>query len=168
MKPSCRPHDDGLGTATPGVTLPQEGAVKMGKLCSSTVCAFALLVAGCRLSEGQIPDGQKISLPSSPDGALRAEAEVWSEAAAFRIARPQDPWPEYDWLSFGQCSNAVFYWAGQRTAVVAYDKAEISYFVDLPRYWGGSAVRICNRLTTECPPPISAVRKIPGCDDHSM
>ncbi len=120
-------------------------------------------ISGCREPEWQI-----VALPSSPGGALKAEARVLSEGAVLHITRRGDAWSEYDWLTLGQCSNASLFWADEQTAVLAYDKAEVSYFVDEPGHWGGAHVRICNRSTTACPKPVSKVAPIPGCDDHSM
>ncbi len=131
-----------------------------------TVVALLMLVGamtGCRE-----PDWQIIDLPSSPENTFKAEARVLSEGGALHIARRSEDWSEEDWLALGQCSRASFYWSDKRTAVFAYDKAEVTYFVDEPKYWGGAQVRICNRLTTTCPKPISEVIPIPGCDDHSM
>lgn len=131
-----------------------------------TSLPFLLLLgalSGCGASDRQIVD-----LPSSPSGAYHAEARVGSGRIVLHIARNGQSWSEYDWLALGQCSKASFYWSDERTAVFAYDKAELEYFVDEPSHWGGANVRICNRLTTTCPRPASAIAQIPGCDDHSM
>ena len=128
--------------------------------------SFLLLVgalSGCRE-----PDWQIVDLPSSPSGAFDAEARVLREGATLHITRNGQPWSEYNWLALGQCSKASFYWSDERTAVFAYDKAEVVYFVDEPSRWGGANVGICNRLTTTCPKPVSTVAQVPGCDDHSM
>ncbi len=121
------------------------------------------MLVGCRK-----PDWQIVPLPSSPDGQFRAEARVLSEGAELYVTKHGQAWSEYAWMALGQCSNAEFYWADKFTAILAYDKAEIVYFVDNPEHWAGAHVRICNRSTTACPPPVTEVKKIPGCDDHSM
>ncbi|WP_242121257.1 hypothetical protein [Sphingomonas lacusdianchii] len=126
-----------------------------------------LLVLGAISGCGE-PDWQVVDLPSSAGGTYKAQARVLSEGAVLHIARQNEAWADYNWLALGQCSNASFFWADERTAILAYDKAELSYFVDEPGHWGGAHVRICNRSTTACPKPISAVVRIPGCDDHSM
>jgi len=122
-----------------------------------TSLLLLLAISGCRE-----PDWQIVALPSSPGGTFKSEVRVLSEGAVLHIARREAAWSEYDWLELGQYSNASFYWADERTAILAFDKAELTYFVDDPEHWGGAHVRICNRSTTTCPKPVSTVARIPG------
>ena len=114
------------------------------------------------------PKERIYQMPLSPGGRFKAEARVVDEGAALHIAEREQPWDGYDWLALGQCSNAAFYWTDEKHAVLAYDTAELHYFVDDPDNWGGAHLSLCNKSERACPAAASAIKVVPGCDDHSM
>ena len=90
------------------------------------------------------------------------------EGAVLQIVGREQPWSEDDWLSLGHCSNATFYWSDERHAVLAYESAEFTYFVDSPKFWTGAHVSLCNKSERDCPAAASIIKALPGCNDHSL
>lgn len=135
----------------------------MSKISLILAATGLLGTMGC-----QKPDYTTIQLPDAPSGKLRGEAKVLSEGAFIRLGGVGEEWSDIKPLIIGQCSNVEFYWAGANRAVVAYDKLEVQYFVSAPSWWSGAEVSLCNRRAGSCPASVSAVAKLPSCDEHSL
>lgn len=128
-----------------------------------SLCALIALLIGC-----QKPDYKVVDLPASPGGKYEAGLKVLQFGSALRIRAMGKPWDEYEWLAIGQCSSANFYWASNDHAVLAYDRIEISYFVDRPTAWGGARLSLCNKSVQQCPPSLTARKPVPNCNEHTM
>lgn len=130
---------------------------------ASIALGFCLVLISC-----QKPNWVTVDLPASPDGAFRSKLETLSEGGGLYVSRQGEKWAEYRWLSYGQCAGAELYWAANNDLILAYDRIELSYFVDAPDAWGGAKVLLCNKRNSDCPTAKSRVTQIPSCNDFQV
>ena len=131
----------------------------------TVVIASILLTALVSCKE---PNYVTVDLARSPDGFFKAKLETLSEGGSLYVSPRSGNWSEYAWLSYGDCAGAELYWASNDDLILAYDRIELSYYVDAPHPWGGATVQLCNKTSSDCPKAQSSSTTIPSCNGHQL